>query len=213
MLPGDRYRTKFFRLFFRLNSMENKKVKIIGLFAVAALVNVMACSKYKDPPETGLDDRLGTHYCNDPRSVNYNWGFPGIPDNDICIYPIDSFLGTWLFTDSMSRQDGDSFIVQIRTLRFTATEDTALTHLAIYGLCDDDVTPVYVTANQYSVAYVDTLFEEGAGQLFCNSADTLTGFINLSTDTAVAPSGTMIFNLTVSTNEGIIFHRGTAIKQ
>ncbi len=179
---------------------------------IIAGLSIAACSKYKDPPRTGLDDRLDKHYCNDPRSVNYNWGFPGIPDSTICIYPVDPFLGTWIFTDSVSRQGGDSVTVQVKTLVFASTEDTVLTHMAVHGLCSDS-EPFYITANKHGFAYVDSLFEFNAGQLFCSSGDTLTGFINFNTDSAAITRGTLMFNLSVSSADGIIYHKGAAVKQ
>ncbi len=187
------------------------KVNIIGAFFLGCIIVILSCSKYKDPPTTGIDDRLDRHYCNDPRAVNYNWGFPGIPDDDICIYPVDSFLGAWIFTDSVSIEGGDSIQVQTKMLQFTSTEDTVLTHMAMTGLCGPSA--IYVTANKHGLASVDSLSEMMAGQFFCNETDTLTGTIIFNTDTLAAPTGILLINFSVSSTEGILHHRGTAIRQ
>src|SRR4051812_10618768 len=65
----------------------------------------MACKKDADPsaPRPGALDT--TFYCNDPDAVNYNWGFPGTPDNSKCYYPSDIYAGTYSFTDSVYNID------------------------------------------------------------------------------------------------------------
>jgi hypothetical protein len=185
--------------------------RIAVLAGIVALV--VSCSKYEDPPKTGLDDRLTNPYCNDPRAINYNRGFPGKPDNAVCIFPVDSFLGTWLLTDSMFRPNGDTIGVQQKTLSFVATEDSVLRHIAMNGWCNNGLA-VYLTANKYSFAHVDTLLEGSAGQLNCGSgADTLSGNLRLNADTAIATPGTLMLEFTVSGSEGTVIHRGRAVKQ
>ena len=187
-----------------------QKNKFLFLCAAALAVVIFSCSKYKDPPSTGIDDRLKDKYCNDSRAVNYNWGFPGIPDNTVCIYPVDSFIGTWLFTDSMFLPNGDNVGVQLKTLTFSSTEDKALTNMAVTGWCNN-ASPFYVTANKYSVATVDTSAGGMLGQFLCNNSDTLTGQIMFSLDSAL--KGTMLIDFTIANAGGSTNHRGRAVKQ
>jgi hypothetical protein len=187
--------------------MKLHKIKTGITLSALSVVVLFACKKYKDPPATGGDDRLTNKYCNDSRAVNYNWGFPGKPDNTICIYPVDSFLGSWLFTDSVFLPDGSLQTVQTKTLSFTATEDTVMTHMSVVGWCGN--IPFFVNANKYRLAYVDTLEEGVGGQLLCATLDTLSGTFNKNTGFV----NTMKIDLTIINASGTTFHRGEAVKQ
>ncbi len=178
----------------------------IGL-SLSILLLGIACTKYKDPEAIDLGDQLKGVYCNDPRAVNYNWGFPGKPDNSICIYPVDSFLGSWFFTDSIYLPDYTLQSVETRTLLFKATEDSVFRHLTIQGWCNNFT--IYVTANKYMMAYVDTLVEGSPGQFICTATDTLSGYLNKSTGT----DSTMEINFTISNEAGTTFHQGTAVRR
>jgi len=168
-----------------------------------------ACKKYKDPAKPDIDDGLnGRRYCNNPLAVNFNWGFPGIPDSTTCIFPVDKFKGTWLFHDSVYTTDEVLQEVITRTLVFAATEDTLLTHLAVAGWCGG-TERMQVTANKYGLAQVDTLLEYRPGQLICSASDTVTGYFQQYT----AAEDTMKVDMVFNTAAGIRFHRGTAVKQ
>lgn len=190
--------------------MMQQKAKIWVLAALIPAVVFFACSKYKDPPPAqrppGLDS---VFYCNDPRAVNYNWGFPGTPDSNKCIFPVDSFLGTWLFADTIYLPSGDVSGTALRMLHFTSTEDSLLRHMAVAGWCGNPSVPFYITANKYGQADVDTMMGEYPGQYLCGNSDTLSGFFNKNTGAA----DTMRVELTIINASGTTFHKGLAIRQ
>ena len=179
------------------------KAKIL-LLTLSCSVAIYACSKYKDPDPAQPDPRLNNPYCNDSRAINYNWGFPGKPDNSVCIYPVDPFLGSWVLTDTIYLVNGDISGVQTKNLTFTATEDTILTHLSVSGWCGG-TTPFYLTANKYRKAVVDTLLIGSIGQYLCNNTDTLSGMMTAKTDT-------FRIDLAITNASGTTYHKGTAIK-
>lgn len=164
-----------------------------------------SCKKYTDPEGPDLSDELTNPYCNDPRAVNYNHGFPGRPDSSVCIYPVDSFLGRWIWDDSVFTTDLDFVSTEQYQIELVATEDTAMTHLILHGWCDH---PVYLTADKYRRAVVDTLIEAGIGQLGCLVTDTLSGYLNKNTGAAE----TMQFQFSVTDATGTLLHAGTATK-
>jgi len=67
---------------------------------IACLSSILGCTKWTDT-QNASDPRLTQKYCNDPFAVNYNWGFPGIPDNSTCVFPSDVYVGTYVFHDSI----------------------------------------------------------------------------------------------------------------
>jgi hypothetical protein len=188
--------------------MMRSKTKSVFILLALTVIVFYACKKYKDPPDATLDPRLTNHYCNDPRAVNYNWNFPGIEDSSICIYPVDSFVGTWTFHDTVYLPSGDTESVQIKQLVFTSTEDTLKSHLAVAGWCGGNV-PFYVTASKYNRADVDTFPGGPFGQYLCSQTDTLNGSVNKNT----GDPNTMKIDFTVNNQQGIKYHRGTAIRQ
>ncbi|KAA5534754.1 hypothetical protein F0919_09095 [Taibaiella lutea] len=190
--------------------MMQSKTKLVFIILALPVIILYACKKYKDPPNAEPDPRLAERgfYCNDPRAINYNWNFPAISDSSICIYPVDSFVGTWTFHDTIYLQSGDTESVQIKQLIFTATEDTLKAHLAVNGWCGGNV-PFYVTASKYNRADVDTIPGGTFGQFLCGvQTDTLNGFINKNT----GDRNTMKIDFTINSPEGIKYHRGTAVR-
>lgn len=171
------------------------------------LAGIVACKKYKDPakPDVDLEDR---RYCNNPLAVNFNWGFPGIPDSTTCIFPVDKFAGAWIFGDSVYAQDGTLQEVITKTLVFTPTEDTVLTHLEVAGWCAGPAK-ILVTADRYGKALTDTLLEFTPGQLICIETDTINGVFQQFNGI----NDTMKVDMTLNTASGIRYHRGTAIRQ
>jgi len=180
------------------------------LLMLVTAVAFYACKKYEDPANAEVDPRLAErgYYCNDPRAVNYNWNFPAVENNAICIYPVDSFTGTWVFHDTVYLQNGDTESVQLKQLVFTATEDTAKTHLAVSGWCGGN-TPFNVTATKYGRADVDTFPGGPFGQYLCAQTDTLNGYFNKNT----GDPNTMKVDFTINNQDGIKYHRGTAVRQ
>lgn len=186
--------------------MMRNPTKLIGIVAALTAIGFYACSKYKDPPNADPAD-TGRHYCNDSRAVNFNWGFPGTPDNDSCVYPVDSMLGNWVFTDSVFLPNGNFQDVFTRNLTFTSTEDTTLTHMAVSGWCAG--APIAITATKYGLAYVDTLLDGSPGQLLCTTTDTLSGTFKKTEGI----KDTLNISLTLSNTTGTTLHKGTAWRQ
>lgn len=79
-------------------------MKILNHFTfifLGALLLLISCEKWQDS-KADSDPRLQDRkYCNDPDAVNFNWGFPGVPDSTKCIFPTDLYVGTYSFTDSI----------------------------------------------------------------------------------------------------------------
>lgn len=190
-----------------------QKAKISLLFTALIAVVIYSCSKYEDPAPADGSGLFNNKYCNDSRATNYNWGFPGVPDNSACIYPVDSFLGKWSLTDSMFSPNGENIGVALKTLTFTGTEDTARIGLSVTGWCSNN-TAIYLVANKYGYAYADTLAEGTPGQFLCGATtDTLSGQLNLYKGGDSTLKGTMEINFMVNDASGTVNHRGTAIKQ
>lgn len=172
---------------------------VICFFAVS-------CLKANDPPPAKPNPNLKNHYCNDPRAINYNWGFPGIPDNTVCIYPVDSFLGQWSLTDSVFHADSSFDYLLTGTLNFTATEDSSKTHLKVLGFCNNS-SPLFATADKYGYAGIDSMNNETAGQLLCSASDTVTGSFQFLMNT----KDTLRIQLNITgANAG--YHKGIAHK-
>ncbi len=153
--------------------------KFSGIYwmAAACIFVLLSCAKYKDP-KGFTDPRLTNHYCNDPLGVNYNWNFPGIPDNTTCFYPTDVFAGKYVFHDSVFLKgtnilfiSADSFILTIRKVNNTK--------MAVYGFCLNGDS-LLMTASPTFVASVDTTEGDSVtayGQMFCSQKDTINGTI------------------------------------
>lgn len=197
--------------------MMHSKVKVGILLVALPVIFFFACSKYKDPPRADPDNpdiiALGP-YCNDSRAVNYNWNFPGVPNDSVCVYPVDFFKGNWILQDVVLLPNGDTAQVLTRNLTFTATEDTTKTHLAVTGWCSG-TTPFYTTANKYARADVDTFPGSSLGQFLCSNTDTLNGYFAKwsMADTAKLLPDTLKVELTITNAAGTTYHKGTAIKQ
>lgn len=145
---------------------------LIGAVLCAALI--ASCLKSEDPEPASPPNELTSRYCNDPNAINYNWGFPGIADSTLCIYPVDHFLGQWTLTDSVFHADSSFNYAATQTLTFTATEDTLRSHLKVSGLCDNG-NMLLATADKYGRAVIDSMNYQTPGQFFCSQADTVTG--------------------------------------
>ena len=192
-----------------------KYIKII-LFIFLGL-SLHSCVKWKDAKAT--DPGITRHYCNDPDAVNYNWGFPGKPDNTICFYPSDLFAGVdSFFIDSIFQKDlsftrRDSFMMTIT--RVTNSQ------ILLAGFCSNNRSTAFsLTADRTYNATLDTVLG-GIGQTFCRPrdstmGDTVTGNItrdvNLLLDTSTAKGHIYIdtailrFYFTVNSDTGITIH-------
>jgi len=192
-----------------------KYIVSIGLFFALGAFFVLSCAKYKDTKATP-DPRLTNPYCNDPTAVNYNWGFPGVPDSSICFYPTDVFNGTWEYHDSVFVQPSglfiyaDSFVMTITKL--------SKTQMTVLGFCSGGGS-LNLTAGPLFVATVDSTIKDsllnatiGAdeGQPFCIAQDTVNGTFTKD----IISDSIIHVSLTVNSDTGVVStHIGTAYKK
>lgn len=189
------------------------KVFKLVLVLLAVGVFIFSCKKYKDP-NPATDPRIATRkYCNDPKAVNYNWDFPGVPDNSVCFYPTDIFKGGYSFTDSIYRAD-NSFDSASSLITYTLHIIPNTTNkFSLVGFCGNGDSLKFTAERTSYRANADTTIKLNDttlvyGQFFCSSQDTMTG-------TLIRPKGDsvrLLIDFTVHSVTGINFHRGTAIK-
>lgn len=182
----------------------NKKLAIL-LFCFATL-SVVACKKWADPAPTS-DPRINNPYCNDPEAVNYNWGFPGVPDNTKCFFPSDIFNGTYQFTDSVYQASTGFFIfTQQQTLQVVKRSQNKL---EVFGLCGTG--SLFITAHRNFIATIDTTVGDTSiinrGQLLCRTQDTASGTITYNRIDSL-----LHISITVVSDTGITIHTGKAKK-
>jgi hypothetical protein len=160
-----------------------------------------ACKKYKDP-DPFTDSRIKNKYCNIPTAINYNWDFPGIEDNSTCIFPAQIYKGNYLFHDTITTELGefvskDSFMVS-----FLQIDSTRLT---VSGFCGLNLH--YAKATRFFKFTLDSLI--GNGQLFCNNKDTIVGG---GSKIGLQDTSTIQIVYQLQTDTGVVFHKGTAVK-
>ena len=192
-----------------ITARSNKAVLRLGLLTLVVCAIVFSCKKWTDPkPYT--DPKLTNPYCNDPNAVNYNWGFPGKPDNTVCFYPTDEFKGTYVFTDSIyslsGSTDGNFLYALIDTLRIYARSDTTM---AGYGFCIPGDS-LRLTARVLTfTATIDSLVGDSLtttrGQIFCRMPDTVGGTIFFSRVDSM-----LHINFQVTSDTGLSSHVGVA---
>ena len=182
-------------------------ITYIAILLAVGSCMFFSCAKWKDPK--GYDPNLtGRYYCNDPIAVNYNWGFPGKPDNTICFYPTDLFKGTYFFRDSIYRDT-----LFIRADSFTLTmEAISRTKINVVGFCLNG-NKITLTAGPTYVATVDTTEGDTTtinhGQMLCRIQDTVSGTISKDR----VDSMLLHITLQVASDTGMTTHYGNARKQ
>ncbi|MBS1615834.1 MAG: hypothetical protein JST06_06905 [Bacteroidetes bacterium] len=167
---------------------------------VFCLSGLSACKKYEDKPGQ-YDPRLSSKYCNDPAAVNYNYGFPGTPDNSVCFYPADVFQGSYQFVDSI--YSNDKLVAEVPLVLQASKQDE--TRFVVTGFCNGST--LKFTANRALFAYADTVV--GNGQVLCRPQDTLSGTLIQRLSDSVRLS----VYFTVSSDTGSTIHQGTAYRQ
>lgn len=167
---------------------------------------LLACNKWTDPPPK--DANLTNPYCNDPSAVNYNWGFPGRPDDSVCFYPCDLFRGKFIYVDSIALPNGLVVTTQTDTLNIFAL---TLNKLGVLGFCSAGDT-LYISSYTPYQATVDTTLAPligTQGQQFCRTVDTVNGtIVRDQVDTNL-----LHVSFTVVSDTGSTIHSGTAIQQ
>lgn len=167
-----------------------------------------SCKKWKDPAPKD-DPRLTRHYCNDPNAVNYNWDFPGKPDNTVCFYPADLFAGNYMLYDTVYALASDLYL-SADSIPLTISK-ISQTKISVSGMCPSG--SLTLTAGATYNASVDTTVGDSLtlhpGQFFCRTVDTIVGsFTRDKVDSSI-----MYIELIVRTDTGTISHVGRAIKK
>ncbi len=183
--------------------------QLLAILSIASIITLglFACNKWKDPAPTN-DPRLTNPYCNDPDAVNYNWGFPGKPDNSLCFYPKDLFIGTYMYVDSVYITDRNLFIYADTVYLHIYSRPASNSKIAIVGFCGSD--SLKLTAGASYIATIDTLIGDtltSRGQQWCRAKDTVSGTVfNSRIDTLLH------INLQIVSDTGITTHIGKAKK-
>ncbi|OJW79875.1 MAG: hypothetical protein BGO69_13640 [Bacteroidetes bacterium 46-16] len=176
-----------------------------NIFTITLFICFFLSCKKSNTSTPDSDSRLDRPYCNDPEAVNYNWAFPGTPDNSICFYPTEVFSSAYAFNDSVYFKDGTFLYDTPLTLHLYALDKTKLVMTGFCGAGSTDT--LWLTADRFYRAQLDTTIENG--QALCNIKDTVTGNIIQS----MSDSSTLKVNFTVvSDSDNVYFHRGTALK-
>lgn len=169
--------------------------------------SAVSCSKVEEQQSPDISGQLTSHYCNDPDAANYNVGFPGIPDNSVCVYPYDKFLGEWEVHDSIFKADSSFHEVIIRHFNIqAATFDTNKTAMMIHDWCS---TPIEIFCNKYGKAYIKNMLDyPDSAQVVCSN-DSIMGTFTLINNEDSAMRISLINKNTV----GHFFHKSTAVKR
>jgi len=178
------------------------RVLVAFLFS-GLLLGAWSCAKWKDPAPT-TDPRLTNPYCNDPNAVNYNWGFPGKPDNSVCFYPTDLFAGRYLFVDSIYLSSDLTYLGTLTETLFVSK--VSQTKLSITGFCSSGNTLTF-TADKTYTATLDTLVGDSItarGQIMCRAKDTVNGAITKDriVDSLLHVSFQVVSDTNVTTHTG-----------
>lgn len=179
------------------------------LLYILLVLAFASCKKWEDTKGKD-DDRLSRPYCNDVDAINYNWDFPGKPDNSVCFYPYEYFVGQYKFYDtttySIDMLTGPTYQFDLTIQR----QDTSKRKLLLTGYCSTGIT---FTADRYYRAWADSTDNSPEdstklpGQLVCNPQDTLSGYISrLHEDT-------LRITFAVLTDTGIVNHTGKAVRK
>ena len=190
-----------------------------SIYILLFSILLFACQK-EDKKGNSDDPRLTNKYCNDPRAVNYNWNFPGTPDNSLCFYPSSVFQGTYLFTDTVLNKDyvladtaHPSYTYMITLIPIGNDYNKML--LQGLHICSDTNDAITLTATRFFKATVDSTAHPVLdstllpGQILSHCADTVSGYLTKSNGDDI----NLRVSLMVYNDTGIVYHVGTAKKQ
>jgi hypothetical protein len=183
------------------------------LIITGCLIGILSCKKWQDKP--GIPDpRINERkYCNDPRAINYNWGFPGVSDSTVCMYPAQVFKGKYIYTDSIYFPDFTQDTLHPEKTYTLLINEISYNKLSLEGFCEGNQA-IFLTASRYNYrATIDTTIHSSDttvdyGQFFCRQLDTLTGYLSKSQ----GDSTHLLIEFTVVSDTGIRIHKGTALR-
>ncbi len=165
------------------------------------LLLVWGCTKYKDPAPQNLN--LTNKYCNLPNAINYNWGFPGTPDNTVCIFPTDEVTGSFTFYDSLLDATGILLPYDTFDVLITKINDTSIN---INGWCNNTKS---ITAKVKRNLRFSLDSNTDLGSLLCANTDTISGsgIKNNIGDSIIN------FSYKLHTSTNLQIHKGVFIKK
>lgn len=186
-----------------------KKKSVIPVLILSLIALAYSCKKWEDPAPQNHPE-INNPYCNDPDAVNYNWGFPGKPDNTTCVYPSDLFAGTYRLRDSLYNSADELFLAADSADIIITKVDAK--HISVSGLCASGQT-IRLTAGATYQAVVDTFVGDSttisAGQIFCRQQDTVTGtFVRDKVDSTL-----IYIRLHIVNDTGGVIKAGRAYKK
>lgn len=173
------------------------------------MLGFISCDRYEDKTLQDWDDQDNSYYCNQADAINYNWGFPGLINDSICIFPNEVFEGTWYLTDTIFNDTLGIEQIQERwvTIDWVA-DDTISYKLKMMGFCEED-QPLYFDANRFMLANIVDDLEDTNGQLYCDLTSSISG--NIRKDNI--DSDTLYLQMLQQTNTDLLFTiKGRAIK-
>ena len=176
----------------------NKYILSVILVLLSAW-GLYSCQKYHDPKAVN-DPRLTNPYCNDIAAINYDWGFPGRPDNSICYYAPDLFKGVYELDDSVFLKT-DNIFVRADTFEMTINR-VSKTKMSLFGFCGNGDS-LMLTANISYLATLDTTLIDSMtimGQPLCTIGDTVNGTINMNR----INDSILYINFLVSSDTGVM---------
>lgn len=184
------------------------------LFVALSLILFFSCKKWEDQKAQPNPLITARKYCNDPLAVNYNWGFPGTPDNTTCYYPTDIFKGDYVYQDSVFDVNMNFDSVRSQTSYVLHVIPTDKYHFRVVGFCSNNDSLKFTGERSTFKASADTTIKindstYAYGQFCCSSLDTLTGYFSKNMSDSIH----LKVNFMIVSDTGINYHIGTAIKQ
>lgn len=174
---------------------------IVPFLLLLTLISA-SCQKWEDKP--GQDLGLKNHYCNNPIAINYNFGFPGIEDSTVCIFPSDPFVGSYTYRDSLYYPESDTAVAGA-LLDFSISARNR-SQLSLDNFCSSG-SKLLFTANRYYRAASDSIIGQGL-QTGCRSQDTLSGYLDYRSS-----DSSLYLEFKVVSDTGITTHKGRAYKK
>jgi hypothetical protein len=187
-----------------LKSKKNISSTLVAIGFIITIILLIApsCKRYKDPTPI-TTDKLTQHFCNNPKAVNYNWGFPGIADSTLCFFPADLFIGNYTYYDSLL-DDANGIYLPFDTMDVTIAKIND-SSIQLIGLCLATPFSAKATKNYRFTIDSTTAF----GQVFCSNADTMNG-----TGIKVQFNDTnFVYNYQLVNNGKTTMHKGWLIKK
>lgn len=184
----------------KLSKNIKNTLPIILIFGLIFLM-LTSCQKWKDNPGQPLN--LTNKYCNIPSAINYNYGFPGVVDNSVCILPSTPFVGKYVYTDSI--YNTANALVSILTPKTIEISSIDSTRLKVSNFCDHTQDLIFV-ANKYYRAVSDSVIGIGI-QLMCRPLDTLSGKLEFRQS-----DSSLLIDFNVISDTAVMKHIGRAYK-